>query len=693
MQYSFSADLVFLDSRPVLKRITSHPFFGFIMLGAAMILIQLLQRAGLVNFSFAKAVGQTAIYAIAVMGFSFLIGYAGLASLGTAGFAGLGAYITGYVLNTYTQLPYWSVFIAVLLTAVALGTAVGFISLRIEGLFLAIVTLGLSEVLVQLFLNAEWTGGPNGMRTGFIRILPNILNARTNIATLLYIVSAVLVLLMILTFNLIKSPTGRAMLAMKNSTSAAQAMGVNLLKYRLFAFILATAFAMVAGSLHMIYGQYTDPVQWGIMFSLNVLAACLVGGAKSLWGVMLGTLIIFGLTPLFFQDIAVLRNNSWIMSVISGVLIIVVVMFYPGGIAQLVNSFIFKRKIKKAMEAATAKTVPKLPPISSREHIEKAQKKFNKIEAKYKVFAAKKTAAYEAKVKAYARGAAAKGAAANGTALAGRIRQRRSEQRVQELPSEVALRLDGLCMYFGGLKAVDNLSFDVMKGEVFGLIGPNGAGKTTVFNCITQFYKPTSGEVLFNDRYGQTLRLNSFPVHDIIKTGIVRTFQNIELVYELTVLENLLIAAHTQYHTGFVSHIFSTPMLKCENAILTHKALGILGRMNLLHLKDAYPIGMPYGILKRIEFARTLMANASLIILDEPAAGLNEKETEALTALIRQIAKEHNVTIFLVEHDMGMVMNICDHICAISFGKKLAYGTPKEIRESREVQEAYLGVE
>jgi branched-chain amino acid transport system ATP-binding protein len=263
----------------------------------------------------------------------------------------------------------------------------------------------------------------------------------------------------------------------------------------------------------------------------------------------------------------------------------------------------------------------------------------------------------------------------------------------EELPSDVALRLDNLSMHFGGLKAVDNLSFDVMKGEIFGLIGPNGAGKTTVFNCITQFYKPTSGEILFNNRYGQTLHLNKYAVHNIIKTGIVRTFQNIELVYELTVLENLLIAVHTQYHTGFFSHMVFSPMLKRENAVLTQKALDILTQMNLLHLKDVYPIGMPYGVLKRIELARTLMANASLIILDEPAAGLNDKETEELNTFIKQIAKEHNVTIFLVEHDMSMIMKICDHICAISFGKKLACGTPQEIQASKEVQEAYLGVE
>jgi len=673
MQTSTNIDLsiLFPDNRQKIKKIINHPFFGFIIFGIAMILIQLLQRIGVVNYSFAKALGQTAIYAIAVLGFSFLLGYAGLASLGTAGFTGLGAYLTGFMLNTYTQIPFWLIMIGIIAVALILGMAVGFISLRIQGLFLAIVTLGLSEVIGQLFLNATWTGGPNGMRTLYIHILPNILNIRTNIRMLYYIVTVVLVLLMMLTSNLITSPTGRAMLAMKNSTSAAQAMGISLLKYRLFAFILAITFAQIAGALHMIYGQYTDPVQWSIMFSLNVLAACLVGGSRSIWGVVFGTLIIFGLTPLFFQDIAFLRNNSWVMSVISGILIIVVVMFYPGGIAQLVNSFLLKRRLKKTvLEKKPEQTQAGNESVISPEKLAKAEEKFIKLENKYNAFAAKQEAKHSAKIKAAIK-----------------------KHNVQELPGDTALRLVNLCMYFGGLKAVDNVSFDVMKGEIFGLIGPNGAGKTTVFNCITQFYKPTSGEVLFNDRWGQTLHLNKYAVHNIIKTGIVRTFQNIELVAELTVLDNLLIAAHTQYYTGFFSHMLFTPMLKRENVMLAKKALSVLERMDLLHLKDAYPVGMPYGILKRIELARTLMANASLIILDEPAAGLNEKETLDLCDLIKTIAREQEATIILVEHDMGLVMKICDHICAINFGRKLAYGTPKEIQDNKDVQEAYLGVE
>ena len=260
-----------------------------------------------------------------------------------------------------------------------------------------------------------------------------------------------------------------------------------------------------------------------------------------------------------------------------------------------------------------------------------------------------------------------------------------------ELPADVILRLDRLIMEFGGLKAVNNLSFDVKKAEIFGLIGPNGAGKTTVFNCITQFYKPTGGLIYYRNREDKVIVLNKYQVHDVIKTGIVRTFQNVEVIYELSILDNLLIAAHTQYKSNIFAQMFNTKGVRQEEAVNRKKALKVLEYCGLLDKKDLPPVGLPYGVLKRIELARTLMAGASLIILDEPAAGLNDNETIELAQMIRRIRDEFNVTIFLVEHDMGLVMDICEHICAISFGKKLAYGTPQEIQANPVVQEAYLG--
>lgn len=259
------------------------------------------------------------------------------------------------------------------------------------------------------------------------------------------------------------------------------------------------------------------------------------------------------------------------------------------------------------------------------------------------------------------------------------------------LPEGVVLRVQDLCMYFGGVHAVDGLSFDVKKGEIFGLIGPNGAGKTTVFNCITQFYKPTSGTLLFENKAGEVISLPEEKVHDVVLQGIVRTFQNVEVIREVSVLDNLLIAGHRQFTAGILSQALHLQTLKKQERIIREKALRVLEFMGLTEYRDWYAAGLPYGILKKIEIARTLMCDPQLIILDEPAAGLNDTETLELAELIRRIRDTMGCTILLVEHDMGLVMNICQTVCAISFGKLLAIGTPEEIQKDPQVQKAYLG--
>lgn len=255
------------------------------------------------------------------------------------------------------------------------------------------------------------------------------------------------------------------------------------------------------------------------------------------------------------------------------------------------------------------------------------------------------------------------------------------------------ISLAHLTMKFGGLKAVDDLSLSVKKGEIFGLIGPNGAGKTTVFNCITQFYKPSAGAVFYTDAHGEVHNLTNFKVHNIIDLGIARTFQNVELVWELSIMDNLLVGAHSLYTAGFFSQLFHLPKLKKEESLLKEKAIEILKSLDLLSYKDMVPYGLPYGILKKVEFARVLMTNPRLIILDEPAAGLNDTETKELAKTILDIKLKYDLTIILVEHDMELVMDICDRICAMSFGQKLTIGTPAEVQSNKEVQTAYLGGE
>ncbi len=256
--------------------------------------------------------------------------------------------------------------------------------------------------------------------------------------------------------------------------------------------------------------------------------------------------------------------------------------------------------------------------------------------------------------------------------------------------SKPLLILDNVSMYFGGLKAVDNLSFTVNEGEIVGLIGPNGAGKTTVFNCVTQFYKNYEGDIYFSTA-SDKLDLRNCKVTDVIDQGLVRTFQNVELVADLSILENLLVGAHNQFQTGIVSHILRTKKAREEEKALREKAYEILKFLGIYEIRDLYVKGQPYGVMKKIEIARTLMSNPKMIILDEPAAGLNDRETDELETLIYEIKKKYNTTILLIEHDMGFVMNICDRIVAINFGKFLAMDTPKKIQQNKEVQEAYLG--
>ena len=253
------------------------------------------------------------------------------------------------------------------------------------------------------------------------------------------------------------------------------------------------------------------------------------------------------------------------------------------------------------------------------------------------------------------------------------------------------LKIDHLSIHFGGLKAVDDLSFSIRKNEIYGLIGPNGAGKTTVFNCITQFYKPNHGTIEFRLKDGGSTNLVDHKVHEIIRLGLVRTFQNVELIRELSVLDNVMIGAHIDFKASMLEQALKLPRARKEEKALREEAEEILRRLDIYDRKDMLVFGQPYGILKKVELARTLMCRPSLIILDEPAAGLNDVETLQLAQLIRRIRDKFDCSILLVEHDMRLVMDVCDRICAISFGKFLAEGTAKEIQANPLVQEAYLG--
>ncbi|MCP4117015.1 MAG: ABC transporter ATP-binding protein [Desulfobacteraceae bacterium] len=249
------------------------------------------------------------------------------------------------------------------------------------------------------------------------------------------------------------------------------------------------------------------------------------------------------------------------------------------------------------------------------------------------------------------------------------------------------LQVRGLTKQFGGVRAQDNVSFEVEQGGVLGLIGPNGAGKTTLFNMITGVYAPDKGEILLNGR-----SINALPVHKRVEAGIARTFQNVELFPGMTVLENVLVGMHVRLASGFWGAVLRLPRVVKEERAAREKALAILEFTGLLPHADRPAGDLPVGRQKTAEIARALAADPKLMLLDEPAAGLNRVESTALGELIRKI-KDRGITLMLVEHDMGLAMDVCDKILVLDRGEAIAFATPQQITNDRKVMDAYLGEE
>ncbi|MCE9879739.1 high-affinity branched-chain amino acid ABC transporter ATP-binding protein LivG [Hafnia paralvei] len=254
------------------------------------------------------------------------------------------------------------------------------------------------------------------------------------------------------------------------------------------------------------------------------------------------------------------------------------------------------------------------------------------------------------------------------------------------MSTQPLLLVNNLCMRFGGLLAVNNVALILNEGEIVSLIGPNGAGKTTVFNCLTGFYRPTSGSIKLRDR-----ELAGLAGQQIARMGVVRTFQHVRLFKEMTVVENLLVAQHQHLKSGVFAGLLKTPKFRRAEADALERAAVWLERVGLLEFANRQAGNLAYGQQRRLEIARCMVTRPELLMLDEPAAGLNPKETDELNELIADLRRHHQVSVLLIEHDMKLVMDISDRIYVVNQGTPLAQGSPEEVRNNPDVIRAYLG--
>ncbi len=561
------------------------------------------------------------MFSLVVLGLLVLTGVAGLTSFGQAAFVGLGAYTTALLSSRYGLSP-WLGLVAGLMVTLVVALVLGWITLRMSGHYLPLATIAWALSLNYTIANLDVLGKYDG-----ILGVPAIEFFGISLAdgrSIYYLIWLCALLGALAVRHLLDSRPGRAIRALGGATVMAEAMGVSTFRYKVIVFLLAALLASVSGWLFAHVQRTVNPSPFGLRMGIEYLFMAVVGGVSQVWGAFVGAGVFKVIEDQLKELLPrLLGSNGNFEIIVLGVVLVLMLKYAPKGLWPAAQ--LLSARLWPAPAAHTR-------PLSAEE---------------------------------------------SGIAP---LPRRPQPERGMPL-----LRVDRLRKQFGGLVAVNDVSFTLHAGEIMGLIGPNGAGKSTTFNLISGVLSASSGHI---ELAGTPV--NGWPSRRIARLGLSRTFQHVKMIPDMTVLENVALGGYLRGRSGTLRAMLRLD--RAEERQLMAEAERQLRRIGMLHLADERAGNLALGPQRLMEIARALCSDPTLLLLDEPAAGLRLKEKQALAEVLRQLRQE-GLSILLVEHDMDFVMGLTDRIVVMEFGTHLMEGTPEEVQASPAVRAAYLGTE